>query len=262
MKNLIVISILVFASLIAQAEILEVNQIDKTVYVHPSPVLDVELIDLEEEGGMLSISINYETQATTAELEQLQKDYVGLKVQPLMANVKPNQMVMLSIPEAGINETTKVAQGQFGPYVNFQKLISKAQTLKLKSLNKKINEKVIIEIEVSTNFSSHEELESYSASSDVCKTLGISNVKDMVLQFSKLQKPQEIKYKETFESLKENMLKECFVIDQKTIDSFKDLLNVRVFTSSASFLLKGEFIKKTDKIKNFALKPSAVLSIK
>ncbi|WP_413290550.1 hypothetical protein [Bdellovibrio sp. HCB337] len=221
MKKYFVLASL-FVSQIALAHVIEVNKDERTVFYTPDVVLDVEVTDLDSEGGMFSLSLSYDSAAVKSEEENLKRTYPGYALRVLTAQ-HASSSLLVSIPEIGLSEETQVKQGQMGPYLNFQTLLKPAQVAKLKTLSASATDLVKLAIPVSSGYQAIRVLEKYS-SSTVCKEMRVKRFDDLVVALFNLKKPSGIVRAETLTDYKRSIIEGCFDLSPAKVTSFKELM--------------------------------------
>jgi hypothetical protein len=231
---------LLLASSLASANVFEVNDTDKVVYYAPTPTLNVNLVDLEKNGGILTMTLDYEGIATRKQNDDLKIAYPGYKLTPLVVESAVPQ-IRVVIAEINVDEPTRVLQAQMGPLVSVQLSLNADQVAKLKALINKRPNALQIEIPVKATIRSYQVVESYEASSSACSDLKVQTVADLVNNLAGLKKPDQIQYAQTFDSYKKALIVGCFeMVRPSSISSFKDLLKTPLRTHNRDGL-KGSY---------------------
>jgi hypothetical protein len=226
---------------IASAHVLEVNEAEKIVYYAPTPVLSVTLVDLESEGGVLNLLLDYDGATAKKENTQIKESYPGYQVQAVV--VQPtNQELQVNIPEIGVSERTLLKQAQMGPLLSMQLGLKPEQVRKFKIMERS-QTPLKIEIPIRTSIHSSQTIESYSTESTACRDLKVRNVADLITSLGSLKKPGRIQYAQTFESYKSSLLQNCFDISPTYISSFKELLKMELKPHVGAFDLKGSYVE-------------------
>lgn len=238
----------------AHAAILDANSTDQAIYMHPTPTLEVNLMDLGNDGGILTVSLNYISATTKAEISDLQLQYPDKEIQVIMAEPQYG-IVTFAIPEIGLQQDFPLQQGQMGPYLNNQVALTKDQMKKALALKSQLADLVQFPITAKANYLFTHVVEEYTASSNICSTLKINTVKDLVLSLGRLQKPNSIQYSQTFEAFKGELLDHCFVVHPSPVNSFKELLNLPITTSLLTEKITGQYVEKKSQSKVFSLNP-------
>lgn len=236
----------------ASAAVHEVNDYEKTVYYSLTPYLEMNVMDLDDDGGILSLSLAYEGELARQEMEKVKSAYPGYKVTSLTAQVT-GAPLKVEIPLAGISEETLLRQGQTGPYLNLQLSLKKDQVAKLKSLAKK-GDFLNLEIPVQASYSSNSVLESFEESV-TCSELKVGRVEDLILGLSRMKQPATVRFDQTFLSYKKDLLKKCFETDASSVKSFKDVLNLAVKSRAESVVVKGVHQDRQEHTVKFNLVP-------
>lgn len=258
MKKIFLLSSLLFCFQ-SYAAILDVNSADKTVYYHPTPALEINLVDYDD-GGYLTVFINYESDVTRNERNDLQAKYPGTTAQAIMA--EPQQASgSLTIDQTDIHINIPMRQGQVGPYVNVQTTITKDQMRQVLAVKSRLQNLIHVSLPVRSNFTESTVVEQYVASPQVCSDLKVRTARDMILALTHLQKPASIKYQQTFDALKTEILDHCFETSLQSIGSFKDLLNASVQTSSSVGPITAQYLEKRSLTENYELNPQIKINL-
>lgn len=255
--KILIMSLVLIISKLSFATVIEVNAIEKKVYYHPTPVLEISLIDLATDGGVLMLSLDYNSQLTNEESNNLKSLYADYKFQVVMAELLRPEFE-LSIPEINLKKELFFRQGQLGPYLNSQINLTQEQVQKLK-LNQKIIRSLNFSVQSKVRYISQSVVESYNLAGQSCSDLKVTNVKDIIQNLSQLKRPLEIKYSETFESLKISIIAKCFDANPQIVESFSELMRVPLNTLSP-VELKGEYFQPRSQEKVIDIKP--LISVK
>jgi hypothetical protein len=241
----------------AFAGVIEVNTAEAKVYYHPTPTLDLNLIDLEGQGGVLMVFLNYESSVIQQEAQDLQKKYPGYQLQSVIAE-SANSSFTFSIPEAGIRQDLQLRQGQIGPYLNAEISISREQVLKFKTQNGRPASLSQIEISAQASFTSQRLVEQYKSNSHLCSQLGFSSVKDLVLGLASMIKPEDMQYAQTFSAYKAQILEQCFDLAAagSAVNSYKGLLNFPIKAKAASGSISATYLEKQEQRKGISIQPN------
>lgn len=238
----------------ARAAILDMNSTDQMIYIHPTPTLQLSLLDLGNDGGILSVSLDYESAATRTEINDLQSRYPGRTVQVVMAEPQTNTAT-LSIPEIDLQQDLLLRQGQMGPYINNQFQLNHEQMRKAFSLGKTLADFVHFSINARASYVSTQVIEEYTVPSVVCSALRVRSVKDLISSLGRWQKPNGVRYPQTFDAFKSEVLEHCFSMSSSSVNSFQDLLNLSVQTNPTAKRISGQFLDKKSQSKTFSLIP-------
>jgi hypothetical protein len=248
--------IILFASLmictIAQAHVIEVNQQESTVYVHPTPVIEVTLQDLGDDGGVLYLTLTYDGVRSKAEIANLQKQYPGYQVVALVANSNGNST--LDIADI-VHETISVRQQQLGPQINTQLQLKPEQMNRVRKLGDGLAGTIQLQVPATVTYTSTQIVEQYATDTNICESLRVQSVKDLIVNFGRMVKPAQITRAQTFESLKADMLTKCFAVKEESADSFADLLKLKVSTLKSGESIVGQTLQKQDVTKAFIITP-------
>lgn len=235
------------------ALVVEVNQLEKKVYYHPTPELSVHIMDLEGYGGSLSAYLNYDGPKTKNELAEVKKNFPQYQVQVLGA-APAKSLGRLEIADMGFSQDIYVRNGQLGPYINANFDLSKIQMEQLKKI-KDLSGKVSFKADVQVNYTANLLIEEFRADPRYCEELKIQSVKDLIQKFSSIKKPSSMKYAQTFDTLKESMLDQCFDVVDTEVKNFKDLLKVEIKSSPGQKSLVGRFYERRSVDRVVELKP-------
>lgn len=259
MKNLIFCTYL-FLSQICFASVLEVNEFEKNVYYHPTPVLELDLIDLQNDGGMLMVSLNYDSIATKNEEELLQAQYPEYKLQPIMGEVTQPSMTF-SIPSLDVRKQIVLRQGQMGPYLNTSIDLSKAQVVKLKKSKDEIVSSLSLTVPIHTNYNTVAVKESFELNQAFCLQFKARNLADVISIISKFVKPEAIQYQQTFDDLKLSILGSCFSINKSVANSFSELLKTPVIAIQPRAPIRGQFSEVQNRSEVHNINPTTKVEI-
>jgi hypothetical protein len=237
----------------AHAFVVEVNRSERKVFYHPTPDLNLSLTNLGEDGGLLFVSLDYDTPRSKSELAEIKAQYPNYLIQVVGADpVSPT--ARLEISKVGFIRELPLRNGQLGPYLNANMEIDKAQLERIWKLQDP-ESAIDLSLNVKTSYHTIRVLETFQAKSSYCEDLGIKTVGDLVLTFSSLPRPQSILYQQTFDSLKKSILEQCFEINEDRVSSFGQLLKSEVRVSRTAKTLLGQFTQPVDQEKVFNLKP-------
>lgn len=236
----------------ASAATHEVNDYERTVYYSLTPYLEMNVMDLDSEGGILSLSLAYEGDWARQEMEKLGATYPGYKLILLTPQVTGTPL-KVKIPLVGISEETILRQGQTGPYMNLQLSLKVDQVAKLKALAKK-GDLLNLEIPVRASYSSSNAIENFEGSVN-CADLKVDRIEDLILNLSRMKQPSVVRYEQTFVSYKKDLLQKCFEMDTSSVRSFKDVLNLPVKSRVDTPVIKGIYLEKKNHDIKFNLAP-------
>jgi len=71
----------------------------------------------------------------------------------------------------------------------------------------------------------------------------------------------DVKYPQTFESFKKSVLENCFSIEQSSVSSFSQLLNLQINKNNPTDDLVGKYDVNRAHEKRFSLLPKVIVSI-
>lgn len=238
----------------AHAVILDSSS-NQTIYMHPTPTLTLSIMDMEKDGGLMTISLDYDAATTQMELANLQAQNPNRKIQVIPSEPQYSTAT-LTIPEINFQQELSLSRGQMGPIVGTQILLNKEQMAKL-LLNKTRADKMVqFSLTAKSSFMASQVLEDYSASSDVCSSLNADKVKDLILSLGRMQKPAGMKYSQTFDAFKGEILSHCFAtVNASAVASFKDLLGLRLQSSLWSEKISAQYTESKSETKVFPLTP-------
>ncbi len=256
MKYLFIL-LLVISSL-SYGKLIEIDHLQKTIYTHPTPVLEMTIVEVDRNSGVLYLTADYVSPKTVQELDNLKLEYPGYEIKVIygekkgLATFKVDQIIKVEIP---------MMQGQIGPLVHTAIELNGSQLKTFKTKIKQLPELVEMELPVVFRYVKNQVIESYSVKSDFCSTIKAETVKDMILSFSNLRKPLTVKYDQTFLSFKEQLLQNCFQVSLDPIQSFKDFLSLKVQDSVQLGTITGLYSKKVEAEVNQSLKPVTVINL-
>jgi hypothetical protein len=218
------LSALLFIGNYAVAQMIEVSESEKIVYFAPTPVLNVHLLSLQKDGGVLTLTLNYDGPESRNQDRELQAQFPGYALKALVVQITDPQL-MIRIPEIELNQLTILQQAQMGPLLSAQFSLSVDQVARLKAKMGKQDGGIHVEIPVRAALRSPQILESYEISERDCAQLRVKTVADLMDGLTRLKRPLQIHFDSSFESYKKALLDNCFEISTPgSIQSFKDLM--------------------------------------
>jgi hypothetical protein len=215
--------------------------------------MEISLQDLASDGGLMYLNLVYKGPSTKSEIGNLQELYPGYEIIALVANQNGN--VVLDINDI-VHQELPAFQQQLGPQVNTQVRLSVGQVTKLKALGSKASSQISISVPAKVSYSNTQVLEQYTMGPETCLRFNASTLLDLIVSFSSFGKPEQIKYNETFASLKRQILAQCFSINEQRVQSFKDVMSLPIRRAENSQALIGKTIQKHEQSKSFILKPN------
>lgn len=251
MKHLILITTLV--SQMSLAAVIEKNPYDSTIYYAPTPSLEVSVMDLGDDGAVMTLFIDYKSGEIEAEEKAIRKENFGYKTQVIGAMMAVNS-IEFSIPSLNIREFVPVKQGQTGPYINYQFTLYPAQLAAFKRTPAILSE-MKIEIPVTTQYYSQKLIEEIEVAPEECEKMTGASLKDMVIAMSDYRPKQSVQNTTTLNSLKKNMLTECFSINSPVATSFRELMDMHVHFSGRRTPIVGQTIAKRPSSVQFNITP-------
>lgn len=234
-----ILMVSVFISKLASAHVIEVSEAQKIIYYTPTPTLEVEVTDLEDSGGMFSLSLSYDNASARDEEESLKLKYPGYGLKLMMAQ-HATEVVRVEIPEIGLSQETLVKQGQLGPYLNLQLLLKPEQVSKLKKLSAKPADLLKLVIPASSGYQSLQILETYS-STTICSEIRAQRLDQLMMVLLSLKKPVGLQRPETFLAYKKSILENCFDVAPAKVTTFKDLLKLEIKTKASSGVVTATY---------------------
>ncbi|QDK39278.1 hypothetical protein [Bdellovibrio sp. NC01] len=222
MKSLFT-TLMFLSGLSAQASILEVNKQESKVYFTVTPTLQLNLVDLDSDGGMLTVFLDYRGNDIKNESLQLNAQYPNYAIQAVIAH-PVSDTVDLEIPAANLKKTLKVSQGQTGPYLNSQIMLTVSQVKKIKELRNFLKDQVNFQMPIRASYFSQQVLETVTVDESACGGESVKSVKDVINNLANFKKPASVKNERTFSSLKQDLLDKCYGISPAQINSFADLM--------------------------------------
>jgi hypothetical protein len=216
-------------SSLSYASFVETNLTEKKIYLHPDPQLLMTVIDLDESGGLLNLSLEYNEKMVTEEKNKRRFENPGFEVEIVDAE-SSNGFLNIEIEPIGLVTKLQVKKAAFGLYLNGQLLIDSHKMETLKKLGLNLAHAVKVDASVKSQFNASVVKETYNSDPRFCEVFTAKTIRELILELSKLEKPNSIKYPKTFESYKHSVLDQCFEISNTTIYSFTELLeSVQVF---------------------------------
>lgn len=216
-------TILVLLASNTHAAVLEVNNSESKVYYTVTPTLLLNLVDLGSDGSMLTVFLDYRGNDIAKESQLLRTQYPNFQIQAVIARAA-NENVELEIADLGLKKSLRVNQGQTGPYINSQFMLTAAQTKKLKDLKRSLKESVRLQIPIRASYLSQQVVESITVDESACGGNKVALFQDIIVHLSSLKKPESIKKDKTFSSLKQDILNKCYGINAAQINSFAELM--------------------------------------
>ena len=237
MKYTILFAMMILAAQV-QAMVIEVNTAERKVYVHPRPTIEFSMIDLEAQGSILNVSVDYKNQTYQAESKVIQAQYPGYQIQVVAATVQGAAEVR--IPKLHLKESVQMRQGQMGPYFNYQINLNQQDTQQFKKMASRIGDEIEIDIPAKMEWQSVQSLEKFVAEASYCQEFKVSKVGDLMNSFALIRKPKQIKFDSTFRDFKKSVLSQCFSVQPKMIQSFNDLVQTPVDVRTPESDIIGE----------------------
>jgi hypothetical protein len=250
-------SILMLSQIIL-AKPIEINADEKIIWTHPTPTLEATVISTGDDKGLLYLTMDYVSEKTTLELNALKVQYPGFEINIIQAE----QAGLATIKIGSIlNTNLPMMQGQVGPLINTS-LELNAQQMKF-ILQNKTSLKSLIEVLAPVKFKylKNQVVESYSVKSDFCSSFNATSVHDLILNFSDFKKPAGIQYDQTFQSLQEQLLDHCFNLNANPVQSFHDLLTLKITSTTSADPITGIYKQRVENIVNQNLNPDIDLEI-
>lgn len=226
MKTLIA-ALLMFVGFSAGASVLEVNKQESKVYFTVTPTLQMTLMDLDSDGGMLTIFLDYSGSNVKSELQILRQQYPNYAIQAVIARPESGT-VDFEIADVGLKKTFRVSQGQTGPYLNTQILLTSGQVKRLTELRGALKDKVAFQLPIHSSYFSQQVLESVTLDESACGGDKVKSIKDVIANLANFRRPAGIKNEQTFSSLKNDILDKCYGIAVTQINSFAELMKLSV----------------------------------
>lgn len=255
-------SILILLSIITQlshGNILEIDSNQKIIYAHPSPQMEATIVELDQSSGVLFLSMDYESEKTLQQLEILQTKYPDYEIKVIPAQT--NGQVSLELSQI-LKTEFKMMQGQVGPLINMTLGLDSTQIKKLKLKQNDLQSLVQIQVPVRFQFLKNQVIESYSVEKEFCRSLNVKNVRDLIMAFSKLTQPKEIKFDQTFANFKEQLLAKCFRVADSPVSSFKELLDIQVGLENQESKIEGIYSKRVEKSISTVITPNTKISFR
>lgn len=242
----------------AQATVIEVNDSDLNVYLHPTPQMELGLQDLDSDGGLLYLNLIYDGVQTKTEIAATQNQYPNYQLQVITADRNGN--VTLDV-ENIIHQEFPAFQQQLGPLVNTQIKLSVDQVQKIKKLGNRLESVIQVSVPAKVNYTSTQIQEKYQTDSSICASFKVQTVKELILNFGQMKRPEQIKNSATFDSLKLAILEQCFEVKENSATSFKELMNANLAIQRPAKTIVGKSFTIKDLSKSFEIKPSIKFEI-
>ncbi|MBC7741842.1 MAG: hypothetical protein H7061_06580 [Bdellovibrionaceae bacterium] len=252
MQIFFLLSAFFFAGM-SNAGVVQVNKEEAIVYFLPTPTIELNLMDLGREGGVLNVSSDYNGAATEGGLGEVKRQYAGYEVKLLNA-AYINSSVMLNLPSVGFVRELKLRQGQMGPYLNASFELTASEVLKFKRSAEDIKSRTNLNLKVQVSYFNSSIVEKYSTDERFCPSLKANTIAEVVSALLKLERPAAIKYAQTFSSLKMNALQSCFEIEGQAVSSFAQLLQSRTITKTG-VVVSGVYAERKAHDENVEVRP-------
>jgi hypothetical protein len=256
--KIIAIVVVLFSFSFAQSLILEVNDQDMKVYIHPTPTMEIGLQDLGSDGGLLYLSLVYDGIRIKSELAEIQSQYPNHQLQVIASNRGGNATLNI---QGIIYQEIPTLQQQLGPQINTQLLLNRGQVAKIKHLGTDLQSSIMIGVPAKLSITSSQIIEVYKAKPSFCQDLGISTVMDLVLNFGKMKKPEAITLQSTFDSFKIAALTKCFAIHEMNARSFVELMDNPVTINTPEEPIVGLTSQKKELNKDIMIQPYIKIQI-
>lgn len=247
--------LIVLLSSLSHASFVEINEKEKKIYFHPNPQLHMTAIDLEESGGILNLSLEYIEEIVTKEKNKIKNENPEFEVELVDAE-SSNGFLTFDIEAIGLAENLQVKKAAFGLYLNGQLLVDSQKMEKLKKLGNELSQSVKVGASVKSQINASVVKEKYSSDPQYCDEFTAKNVRELILQFSKLEKPRSIKFTKTFDSFKQSVLDQCFEISNANVYTFSELLEAQIRPSKNTKEIIGQFSELQNQQKVYNLKPT------
>lgn len=254
MKRIFLLTMTLFSKL-AYAQVLEVNDSEKIVYYAPTPVLAVQLLDLQKDGGVLTLTLDYEGAAIRQQSEDLKLQFPAYVLKAMVVRPAEDQ-ITIAIPEIGISKETILRQAQMGPLLSAQFSLKVAQVQGLKSLLRDRPEDLRIVIPVKAEVFAKTEVEVFETSMDVCSDLKVQTLADFATALATMKKPSKIRYDQTFDIYKQQLIRQCFELPSPvTANSFAELMRTKLKITSSRENLRAAYTENRTRDLELILRP-------
>lgn len=250
---------LMMGAQLSWASVIEYNHEEQKIYMHPTPVLEMSLIDLGSDGGVLNVSLEYRSENSKNEIQQLKDQFPQYEVQVLTAERLEN--VNLEINDIYLNQELSLRQGAMGPYINAQISLKSYQVSRLKNQGNKILERISLKLPAKVAYMSEKVIEQISESPQICERLKVRSVQDLLMSLGELKASSAVQYQETVKSLKNDILKKCFSVNETQIHSFKELMESQITTLRPNDELVGKTLKRTEVSRRILIVPQIQLEL-
>ena len=242
MKHFICLMIITLSTLSASAMVVKLDQEMKRIFINPNTTILLSLQDLENDGGFLYVSSQFKSSDTDIEVQKLRKNFPDYDILTVPARAT-NDTATLRIRNI-IQKEVSLLNDQMGPQVNDIIRLTKEQVHALKQLD--LTKSSIINIQARANFITEVIDEKYSTNTNICNEFNVTSIQDLFIRFAVLSQPPEIKNKSTWDDYRKALLTKCFKTQPNTINSFTDILSLRVQSTQAEGDISGITIKKAN----------------
>ena len=241
-----------------QAVVLYANPTDRLVYFHPAPYLNLSVEQLPgQPTATLTVSMNYGSNAIQREFNSLMSIYSGYDVKIAPAKNLATYFT-LDLPTVRVRKDIKLGQTNMGPYFIDKITLTTEEKIRLLGSKESI-EASVYKIPLRTTYLAPVEVERYETNPEFCASLDVKQAIDMVFVIGKIAKPEGIKFSQTFESLKNSALQNCFELENSNVNSFADLMQSQVLLKPGG-IARGSSFEKKPQEQDFEIQPTVYVS--
>lgn len=251
MKALFLMVTLFMVSFVAKASnVLEVNELEKTVYFHQTPKVEVVFQDIDNQTGYLLVTLQYDGALYEKDLSELASRYPDYHLVAMVA--RPMAEAQLRVG-TGFSKNLPVKSGERGPYLNTYVELSRDEIKMVRAAYAASEPRILVDIPSASDIEANTLLEEYVASGAVCDFKGPRTVKGMIQWISQFSRPLEIKRESTFIDFKKTLLDMCFSVDPRTISSMSELLALPLQTRRVD-QIRAVTVEKSTKSVRYLIK--------
>lgn len=251
MKALSIVVTLFVMSFIAKASnVLEVNDLEKTVYFHQTPKVEVVFQDIDNQTGYLLVTLQYDGSLYEKDLSELASRYPDYHLVAMVA--RPVAEAQLRVGSVFV-KNLPIKSGERGPYLNTYVELSRDEIKMVRAAYATSEPRILVDIPSVSEIETQRLVEEYVASGAVCDFKGARTVKGMIQWISQVTKPAEIKRESTFVNFKKTILDLCFDVETRTISSMSDLLALPLQTRRVD-QIRAVTLEKSTKTIPFLIK--------
>lgn len=212
---------------------------DGHLYYSPTPKLEITLMDLGSDGGILSVGSDYDSEQLRAQYERLVRENQDLKVTAVMGTAA--DAFWVSLPLLRKSWQQEVRQSQTGPYFNGQYILSANELKKIQSeaRTSTLAKLIVVTAPVKFQYDEVKTIETYKTTTEICRRIKGRNTREMILNLANLSKPTGVNLDSTFADYKANILDSCFELNGGSARSFTELMDLPLYLNPVTREVKG-----------------------